>query len=81
VNVHPAWYAEHSGSPTAAKRVLHAVLPSFWIGNRALAVSARPDRWHSQNSMRAWWVDLSKVSSRSSPVAVVNQAIMPGSEG
>jgi hypothetical protein len=35
----------------------------------------------SENSMRAWWAAVSRVSSRSSPLAVVNQAIMVGSVG
>jgi hypothetical protein len=81
MNAHPAWYAERSGSPTIDKRSLHAMLPSFWTGNKAMAVPARPSRWRLQNSVRAWWVALYRVSLRSSPVAVVNQAIMPGSEG
>jgi hypothetical protein len=69
------------GVTHVAKRSLHAALPSFWMGSKPMIVSARPDKWHSQNYVRAWWAALSRVSARSSPVVVVNQAIMPRSEG
>jgi hypothetical protein len=49
--------------------------------NKATMVSMRLSRWCSQNSMRALWAALSRVSSRLSPVAVVNQDVMPRSEG
>jgi hypothetical protein len=72
---------ERSGAPTATKCSLHAALPSFQMGNKATTVLSRPDRWRSQNSMRAWWAARSRVSSRSSLVAVMNQTVMLGSEG
>jgi hypothetical protein len=46
----------------------------------AMAVPSRTGRWCSQNSMRAWWAALSSVSSRSLPLAMVNQAVLLGSE-
>jgi hypothetical protein len=55
-----------------------ALIPN---GSKVAAVSPRTTRWCSQNLMRAWWATLSKVSSRSSPQAVVNQVIMVGSVG
>jgi hypothetical protein len=63
----------------------HALAPyhvaSFRMGSKAMAVSPRTGRWCSQNSVRAWSVALSRVSSRSSPRAVVNQAVIVRSVG
>jgi hypothetical protein len=50
-------------------------------GEQDNRVSPKTGRWRSRNSMRAWWAALSRVSSRSSPRAVVNQAVMVGSVG
>jgi hypothetical protein len=58
----------------------HRVVPSQ-MGNNATAVSSRPGTWNSQNSVRVQWAAVSKVSSTSSPVAMVNQAIKLGAEG
>jgi hypothetical protein len=46
-----------------------------------MAVSPRIGRWRSQNFVRAWWAAHSRVSSRSSPRAVVNQASWSGQWG
>jgi hypothetical protein len=69
------------GAPMAATCSLHTVLPSFQTGSKAMMVSPRTGRWFSQNSVRAWWAALSRVSLRSSPRAVVNKAVMVGLVG
>jgi hypothetical protein len=56
----------------AAMFSLHTALPSFRMESKAMAVPSRTNKWHSQNSVRAWWVALSRVSLRPSPLAVVN---------
>jgi hypothetical protein len=60
---------------------LYTTLPSFRTRSKAMVVPSRTGRWCLQNSVRAWWAALSRVSSRSSPLAVVNQAAIVGSEG
>jgi hypothetical protein len=46
-----------------------------------MVVPSRTGRSHSKNSVRFWWAALSRVSWRSLPLAVVNQAVMVGSVG
>jgi hypothetical protein len=64
------------GKALTPSRVAHVL-----DGNKAMGVPMVSGRSCSQNSVRARWVALSNVLSRSSPVVVVNQAVKLGSGG
>jgi hypothetical protein len=74
--VHRVLGVAHSGQALAPCRVALAL-----DGEQGSGSTGKARQWHSQNTVKAWWSALSRVLSRSSPMVMVNQAIMPRSEG